>query len=94
MNENGTGLLQKRILDLWENTDFTSTLFGSLTGYAAFTKALGMFTPFVGPLPTPVDPSAPNARAEKADLDELKTQLSEMQRRLDSLVAEEPKPKD
>jgi polyhydroxyalkanoate synthesis regulator protein len=53
---------------------------------AAFTKALGMFTPFVGPLPAPVDPAAPNARAERADLDELKTQLSEMQRRLDSLV--------
>src|ERR1700722_10044947 len=34
MNENGTGLLKKRILDLWENTDSTSTLFGSLTGYA------------------------------------------------------------
>src|SRR3954453_4566836 len=34
MNENGAGLLQERIRDLWENTDFTSTLFGSLTGYA------------------------------------------------------------
>ena len=45
-----------------------------------------MFTPFVGPLPAPVDPAAPNAPAEKADLDELKTQLSEMQRRLDSLA--------
>src|ERR1700730_10749251 len=34
MNENGTRLLQERIRDLWENTDFTSTLFGSLIGYA------------------------------------------------------------
>ena len=53
---------------------------------AAFTKALGMFTPFVGPMPAPVDPGAPGAPAEKADLDELKNQLSEMQRRLDSLA--------
>jgi polyhydroxyalkanoate synthesis repressor PhaR len=53
---------------------------------AAFTKTLGMFTPFVGPLPTPVDSAAPKAPAEKADLDELKTQLTEMQRRLDSLT--------
>ena len=70
---------------------FATPSFGALEeltrkNLAAFTKALGMFTPFVGPMPTPVDPAAPNARAEKADLDELKTQLSEMQRRLDSLV--------
>jgi len=34
MSEDGTGLVRQRIQDLWENTDFTSTLFGSLTGYA------------------------------------------------------------
>jgi polyhydroxyalkanoate synthesis repressor PhaR len=53
---------------------------------AAFTKALGMFTPFVAPITAPADAAAPNAPAGKADLDELKTQLSEMQRRLDSLA--------
>jgi polyhydroxyalkanoate synthesis repressor PhaR len=70
---------------------FAAPSFGALEeltrkNLAAFTKALGMFTPFVGPMPTPVDPAAPNAPAEKADLDELKNQLSEMQRRLDSLA--------
>jgi PAS domain S-box-containing protein len=34
MSEDGSGLIRERIQDLWENTDFTSTLFGSLTGYA------------------------------------------------------------
>src|SRR5436309_3005201 len=34
MNANTTELVEERIRDLWENTDFTSTLFGSLTGYA------------------------------------------------------------
>jgi polyhydroxyalkanoate synthesis repressor PhaR len=70
---------------------FAAPSFGALEdltrkNLAAFTKALGMFTPFVGPIPAPADPAAPSAPAEKADLDELKTQLSEMQRRLDSLV--------
>src|ERR1700727_2904014 len=72
------------------HSPFATSSFGALEeltrkNLAAFTKALGMFTPFVGPLPTPVDAAAPNAPAEKADLDALKTQLSEMQRRLDSL---------
>jgi polyhydroxyalkanoate synthesis repressor PhaR len=70
---------------------FAASSFGAIEeltrkNLAAFTKALGMFTPFVGPMTTPVDAVAPNAPAEKADLDALKTQLSEMQRRLDSLA--------
>ena len=53
---------------------------------AAFHQALGMFTPFVGPLPTAADAATTRAPATSADFDELKTQLSEMQRRLDSLA--------
>ena len=34
MRETDGELVRERIRDLWENTDFTSTLFGSLTGYA------------------------------------------------------------
>jgi PAS domain S-box-containing protein len=34
MSEVGIELVRERIQDLWDNTDFTSTLFGSLTGYA------------------------------------------------------------
>jgi polyhydroxyalkanoate synthesis repressor PhaR len=53
---------------------------------AAFSQALGMFTPFVGPLQTSVDSASANPPPVNKDLDELKTQLSEMQRRLDSLA--------
>jgi polyhydroxyalkanoate synthesis repressor PhaR len=53
---------------------------------AAFSQALGMFTPFVGVPPGSPEPPPPQAPVANADLDELKTQLSEMQRRLDSLV--------
>ena len=53
---------------------------------AAFHQALGMFTPFVGTLPTAADAATARAPATSADFDELKTQLSEMQRRLDSLA--------
>jgi polyhydroxyalkanoate synthesis repressor PhaR len=72
-------------------TPFAAPGFGALEeltrkNLAAFTKALGMFTPFVAPITAPVDSAAPNPPAGKADLDELKTQLSEMQRRLDSLA--------
>jgi polyhydroxyalkanoate synthesis repressor PhaR len=71
---------------------FASPSFGALEeltrkNLAAFSKALGMFTPFVGPLPNAPDPSAAAATpASNTDLSELKTQLSEMQRRLDGLV--------
>src|SRR5437016_13426784 len=34
MTVKGEELVQERIQKLWENTDFTSTLFESLTGYA------------------------------------------------------------
>jgi polyhydroxyalkanoate synthesis repressor PhaR len=54
---------------------------------AAFSQALGMFTPFVSPPPVAAIDADPASRpVASADLDELKTQLSEMQRRLDSIV--------
>ena len=48
---------------------------------AAFSQALGLFTPFSGA------PAAPKPPAESggADLSELKAQLSDMQRRLDTI---------
>jgi polyhydroxyalkanoate synthesis repressor PhaR len=70
---------------------FAAPSFGALEeltrkNLAAFSKALGMFTPFVGPLPNAPEQSAAVAPASSTDLSELKTQLSEMQRRLDGLV--------
>jgi polyhydroxyalkanoate synthesis repressor PhaR len=53
---------------------------------AAFSQALGMFTPFVSAPPAAADPAPASRPVGSADLDALKTQLSEMQRRLDSIV--------
>jgi len=68
---------------------FTASSFGALEELTrknlnAFTKALGIFSPFV-----PSTPQAPTAAREtpaNADLDELRTQLSDMKRRLDDLT--------
>jgi polyhydroxyalkanoate synthesis repressor PhaR len=73
------------------HSPFAASSFGALEeltrkNLAAFSKALGMFTPFVGVPPTPTDADPTNRPVANADLDELKTQLSEMQRRLDSIV--------
>jgi len=56
---------------------------------AAFSLALTMFTPFVG-APTPQAgpaPAAPEKAPASADLEELKKQLSDVQKRLDSLAS-------
>ena len=73
------------------HSPFAASSFGALEeltrkNLAAFSKALGMFTPFVGAPPTAIDADPANRPVGNADLDELKTQLSEMQRRLDSIV--------
>jgi polyhydroxyalkanoate synthesis repressor PhaR len=47
---------------------------------AAFNQALGMFSPFVAPK------EAPKALTPAADIDDLRSQLSEMQKRLDTLA--------
>jgi polyhydroxyalkanoate synthesis repressor PhaR len=52
---------------------------------AAFSQALGLFTPFAGAA-NAAKPQAPAAAApEKSDINELKAQLTEMQRRLDTI---------
>lgn len=55
---------------------------------AAFSQALTMFTPFVGAPGTPqANPApAPEKAPASADLEELKKQLSDVQKRLDSLA--------
>jgi polyhydroxyalkanoate synthesis repressor PhaR len=52
---------------------------------AAFNQALGLFSPFAGGVAQPDEPKKVEAPAPSADIDELRTQLSEMRRRLDSL---------
>lgn len=70
---------------------FSPASFGTLQemtrkNLAAFTQALGMFSPFVAPkAATSAEPAKPEAAPASADIDELRTQLSEMRRRLDSL---------
>ena len=54
---------------------------------AAFSKALTMFTPFVGAA-RPLTNAAPGQeKAAPSDLDELKKQLSDVQKRLDGLTS-------
>jgi polyhydroxyalkanoate synthesis regulator protein len=50
---------------------------------AAFTQALGLFSPFVA---APVTAPAPREATANSDIDELRTQLSDMKRRLDDLT--------
>jgi len=57
---------------------------------AAFHQALGMFSPFAGAKTAPpngaaAEPAKGEAAAAKPDIDELRAQLMEMRRRLDSL---------
>jgi polyhydroxyalkanoate synthesis repressor PhaR len=54
---------------------------------AAFTQALGVFAPFAGAkTAAPNGPAKPEAAPASADIDELRSQLTEMRRRLDSLT--------
>ena len=54
---------------------------------AAFSQALTMFTPFVGSaIPAANTPPAAEKPAASSDLDELKKQLSDVQKRLDTLA--------
>src|SRR5579872_5406243 len=55
---------------------------------AAFSQALNMFTPFVGAAAPPANPSPAAEKAPaNSDLEELKRQLSDVQKRLDSLTS-------
>jgi polyhydroxyalkanoate synthesis repressor PhaR len=51
-----------------------------------YTQALGMFNPFIPPATEkPASPAAPAAAEPKGDLDELKRQIADMQRKLEGL---------
>ena len=78
---------------------FSPASFGALQevtrkNLAAFNQALGLFSPFAGakPAPTPPNgaatepPKAEPAAAAKPDIDDLRAQLTEMRRRLDTLT--------
>jgi polyhydroxyalkanoate synthesis regulator protein len=53
---------------------------------AAFTQALGLFSPFAGGATPPNGSQKAETPVANADIDELKAQLTEMRRRLDSLT--------
>jgi polyhydroxyalkanoate synthesis repressor PhaR len=68
---------------------FAATSFGALEeltrkNLAAFTQALGLFSPFVAAPPAQLP--APRELTANADIDDLRTQLSDMKRRLDDLT--------
>jgi len=52
---------------------------------AAFSQALGLFTPFAGAANSAKPPVGGGAAPDSNDLNDLKAQLSEVQRRLDSI---------
>jgi polyhydroxyalkanoate synthesis repressor PhaR len=69
------------------STSFSALQEMTRKNLAAFNQALGLFSPFVnGAAPASEPKKAETSAAQSADLDELKTQLSEMRRRLDSLT--------
>jgi polyhydroxyalkanoate synthesis regulator protein len=58
--------------------------------FAAFNQALAMFTPFANAtLPTE---SPPKKVTSEGDIDDLRTQLSDMQKRLESLAKKSETP--
>jgi polyhydroxyalkanoate synthesis repressor PhaR len=72
------------------NNAFTGASFTALEeltrkNLAAFSQALGLFTPFANGAAASQNPSSPPPAQGNADLSELKAQLSEMQRRLDTI---------
>ena len=71
-------------------TPFTPPTFGALEemtrkNLAAFTQALSMFSPF-GAAASPLSPAASKENKTSEDIEELRSQLNEMKRRLDSLT--------
>lgn len=71
---------------------FAASSFGALQemtrkNLAAFNQALGLFSPFSASASAqPAEPKKAETPAPSADIDELRSQLTEMRRRLDSLT--------
>lgn len=53
---------------------------------AAFNQALGLFSPFAAASAPAAEPKKAEAPQQSSDIDELRSQLTEMRRRLDSLT--------
>jgi polyhydroxyalkanoate synthesis repressor PhaR len=69
--------------DAFSNPSFAALQELTQKNINAFNQALGMFSPFVASVPT-ADPTSKRSNPSQ-DLDDLRNQLSEMQKRLDSL---------
>jgi polyhydroxyalkanoate synthesis repressor PhaR len=74
----------------------TAPIFASLEeqtrkNMALFSQALAMFTPFAGPLAAQPEPLSDTATDEsgKKDIDEMKHQLEELQKRIERLASKE-----
>ena len=86
---------QKRLRDasnrLFGQTPFAGDSFGALQeltqkNLAAFSQALGLFTPFTQGGAKAADPAKIEPSA--TELDDLKSQMTQMQKRLDNLARE------
>jgi polyhydroxyalkanoate synthesis repressor PhaR len=71
--------------DTFAGASFTALEELTRKNLAAFSQALGLFTPFAGAGSAAKPPIAAGI-TEKSDLNELKAQLTEMQRRLDTIT--------
>ena len=54
--------------------------------FAAFSQALGLFSPFTPPAGSAAPPAAAPAPSASSDLEDMRAQLTEMKRRLDDLA--------
>ena len=79
----------RRVMRRMSFTTFSAGSFAALQeltkkNFAAFNQALAMFSPFAGATATGEAP--PKKANSEGDIDELRTQLSDMQKRLESLA--------
>jgi polyhydroxyalkanoate synthesis repressor PhaR len=89
---NGEKQAMREAATRFGQTPFSPASFGALQemtrkNLAAFNQALGLFSPFANGGAAPAaEPKKADPSPQNADIDELRTQLSEMRRRLDSLT--------
>jgi polyhydroxyalkanoate synthesis repressor PhaR len=82
--------MREKAINVFGHTPFSSSSFTALQeltrqNIAAFNQALGLFAPFTAASQVKAHEAPTKELEHSADISELKTQLSEMQRRLDKI---------
>lgn len=83
--------LNKQLMEKWGKNPFEAIQDQVKTNMEAFEKALGSFTPFGTPGSAQPQPTPEPAPKTGDDFDELKSQLSDLQTKLDSLARDRSK---